>query len=60
MGLRVDDKGWIEGSFLKELYNSYIVECVDQTREYFTYWCRLLNRILILERIENFNYTITA
>lgn len=35
-GLRVDGKGWVYGSFLKELYNSYIVECVDQTRYAFT------------------------
>lgn len=35
-GLRTDGKGWVYGSFLKELYNSYIVECVDQTRYAFT------------------------
>lgn len=35
-GLRVDGKGWAYGSLLKELYNSYIVECVDQTRYAFT------------------------
>lgn len=35
-GLRADGKGWVYGSFLKELYNSYIVECVDQTRYAFT------------------------
>lgn len=31
-GLRTDGKGWVYGSFVKEMYNSYIVECVDQTR----------------------------
>lgn len=30
-GLRADGKCWVYGSYLKELYNSYIVECVDQT-----------------------------